>query len=111
MTGGPSIAVCRFTGAPLGASWGPDGTIVFAAVRAGNGLWGVPAASGEPKALTKLDPTQGGTDHLTPSMLPGGRAVLFTILSGGTANSQVAVLDLKTGARKFEEFKTRLPAR
>ena len=33
-------------------------------------------------------------------MLPGGRGVLFTIATGGDANRQVAVLDLKTGQRK-----------
>jgi serine/threonine-protein kinase len=100
MTGGPSIALCKIVGAPRGASWSPDGTIVFALSRADNGLWIVPEGGGEPKALTKPDPKQGETDHLAPSMLPGGRAVLFTILSGGGSNSQVAVLDLKTGARK-----------
>ncbi len=36
-------------------------------------------------------------------MLPGGRAVLFTItsLTGGLDAAQVAVLDLQTGARRI----------
>src|SRR5262245_63422385 len=36
-------------------------------------------------------------------MLPGGRAVLFTItsLTGGVDAAQVAVLDLQTGTRKI----------
>src|ERR1700676_1438912 len=39
--------------------------------------------------------------HFFPSVLPGGRAVLFTITSAGPIdNAQVAVLDLKTGQRK-----------
>jgi len=52
--------------------------------------------------LTKPDPAGGEQDHLFPSMLPGGGAVLFTIApsDGITDNSQVAVLDLTTGQRK-----------
>ena len=43
----------------------------------------------------------GERDHLFPSVLPGGRAVLFTITSRGPIeNAQVAVLDLTTGRRK-----------
>ena len=35
-----------------------------------------------------------------PSMLPGGRGVLFTILASRPQNAQIAVLDLKTRQRK-----------
>lgn len=30
VTGGPAISLCAFSGGPRGASWGDDGTVVFA---------------------------------------------------------------------------------
>src|SRR5205807_2667190 len=57
---------------------------------------------GEPKILTRPDPKQSEQDHVFPFVLPSGDAVLFTITTGsGLDNSQVAVLDLKTGQRKI----------
>ena len=100
MTGGPSVSVCRIQGLPIGASWGPDNTIVFATTDSSTGLLSVPAAGGEPKALTQPDPAQNERDHAFPSVLPDGRAVLFTIISGPIENAQVAVLDLQTGRTK-----------
>ena len=79
ITGGPPISLCRFTGAPRGASWGPDDTILFATADPSTGLLQVPAGGGEPKVLTKPDVGHGESDHFFPSLLPGGRAVLFTI--------------------------------
>ena len=59
------------------------------------------ADGGEPTALTTPDAAQRGSDHGFPSVLPGGRGVLFTITAAGSAdNADVAVLDLKTGQRK-----------
>ncbi len=99
VTGGPAITLCRFTGGPRGASWGDDDTIVFATADASAGLSRVAGGGGEPKALTKPAAAKGEGDHLFPSVLPGSRAVLFTITASGDQpeNSQVAVLDLTTG--------------
>ena len=59
------------------------------------------AAGGEPKVLTTPDTAHGEVDHLFPSVLPNGRAVLFTITaSGAIETAQVAVLDLTTGHYK-----------
>ena len=92
ITGGPPITLCRYSGFPRGASWGPDDTIIFATNDTDTGLFSVPAGGGDPKVLTKLD----------ASFLPGGGAVLFTITALGQPidNAQIAVLDLKTGQRK-----------
>ena len=42
-------------------------------------------------------------DHVQPFILPGGRAVLFTVTVQGQPidNAQIAVLDLKTGQKKI----------
>ena len=57
---------------------------------------------GTPEVLTRPDHAQGEADHLWPELLPGGRAVLFTITSqtGGLDTAQVAVRDLQTGTQK-----------
>ena len=102
MTGGPAIALCRIAGVLHGASWGPDDTIVFATDDRLTGLLRVPAGGGDPAVLTRPDTERGEFDHVLPFVLPGGGAVLFTILpqSNTAGNSQVAALDLKTGQRK-----------
>ena len=101
VTGGPAVTICSLDAAPRGATWGPDGTIVFATNNSPTGLFRVSEGGGEPAVLTKPNRERGETDHLWPKLLPGGQAVLFTITTtGGTDNAQVAVLDLRTGAQK-----------
>jgi len=98
--GGTPETICRVPSAPRGATWGPDGTIVFATADVESGLFSVSANGGDPKLLTTPDREREG-DHVFPSFLPGGTKVLYTILPkfvGGL--SQIAVLDLRSGARK-----------
>jgi serine/threonine-protein kinase len=99
--GGPAVTLGPVTGAPLGASWGEGNTIVFATGDPDTGLWRVSADGGRPALLTKPDAARREGAHEFPSVLPGGRAVLFTITAAGEAdNSQVAVVDVTTGQRK-----------
>jgi len=101
IAGEPAVTIGPVTGASLGASWGDDNTIVFATNDPKTGLWRVSADGGDPAVLTTPDGSQREGDHAFPSVLPGGRGVLFTITAGGQAdNAEVAVLDLKTGRRK-----------
>jgi serine/threonine-protein kinase len=102
ITGGPSIALNSLDGASNGATWAPDDTIIFATNNQGTGLQRVSAAGGTPDVLTRPDRAQGEADHLWPEILPGGRAVLFTITSqtGGLDSAQVAVRDLRAGTQK-----------
>jgi len=102
ITGGPPVVLCNLAGAlSRGGTWGEDGTIVFA-TNGATGLLKVPATGGTPTELTKPNREQGEGDHLWPEFLPGGRAVLFTIVSasGELDSSQIAVLDLRTGQHK-----------
>jgi len=100
ITGGAPITVCRVNGRALGASWAADETIVFATNDSSTGLLRVQAGGGEPTVLTTPDAAKGESDHVFPSVLPGGRGVLFTITApDGPANSQIAVLDFQTGRR------------
>ena len=89
------MTLCK-AAALFGASWGSDGTIVFATARNG-GLWRVSAAGGTPDVLTTLQP--GEYSHRLPHMLPGGHAVIFTISKGANRwdDTQIVVRSLETG--------------
>ena len=74
ITGGPPVTIARVDGVtPRGATWGPDGTIIFATNAPATGLQRVSAAGGEPTVLTKPDRERGERDHLWPEFLPGGK--------------------------------------
>ena len=84
----------------FGASWGPDDRIVFSG---GQGVSELPASGGAPRALTTLDTQKGERMHNWPELLPGGKAVLFTVPLRDSArwdDSVVAVQSLETGERK-----------
>ena len=96
--GGPPVHIVDVPGNGSGASWGPDDTIIFATNAVESGLLRVPMGGGELEVLTRPDADRGELDHLWPEILPGGQAVLFTILApGGPQSSQVAVLSLESG--------------
>jgi serine/threonine-protein kinase len=101
ITGGTAVTLCPAIGGSRGASWGDDNTIVFATGDPATGLRRVSADGGESVVLTTPDAARNEEDHLFPSILPGGRGVLFTITAPGSLeNAQVAVLDSRSGAQK-----------
>jgi serine/threonine-protein kinase len=75
-----------------GGTWGEDNQIVFG--RVGSGLWITSASGGDPRQLTR---PREGERHELPQILPGGRAVLFTILATNRP-ARAAVQILETGA-------------
>ena len=97
VNGGPTSTISEIPGALRGASWGADDTIVFATQDSTTGLWRVPAGGGDPEPLTTPDIAHGELDHLWPQVLPGGKAVLFTILADPIGESAIAALSLDTG--------------
>ena len=101
ITGGPAVTLGRPDGTALGASWGADGSIIFATINRTTGLQRIAASGGEPAVLTRPNRAGGENDHVWPQILPGGQAVLFTITAttGGPDQAQVAVLDLRTGTQ------------
>ncbi len=95
--GGPAQTICPLLSELRGASWGADGTIIFAE-RASGGLLRVSAAGGEPEVLTVPDAAAGEIFHRWPQILPGGEAVLYTSSRGGrTEDRSIALLTLATG--------------
>jgi Tol biopolymer transport system component len=104
LAGGASVPIGGNARAPRGATWGPDDTIVFANYQDGTGLLRIAASGGEPQTLTTPDAGKGEIGHRFPQFLPGGKAVLFTIVSRDGAGRStdnvvytIAVLDLATG--------------
>jgi serine/threonine-protein kinase len=97
VTGGAPVTLADATNA-RGGSWAEDGTIVFAPGSAsGDGLWRVPAAGGMAERLTT--PAPGEATHRWPQVLPGGRAVLYTVSAtlASYTNAWLAVQPLPTG--------------
>ena len=95
--GGPPVPIADVYAPPRGASWGADDTIIYATANAATGLWQVASGGGEPELLTTPDTERGEQDHFWPEILPGGRAVLFTIMpQGPVENRQIAVLSLES---------------
>ena len=101
VTGGPAVTLCQSCGTgPRGSTWGPNDTIVMATTDPTSGLLGLSATGGQPDVLTTPNHEQGERDHFWPEFLPGGRAVLFTIVSNGAIDTaQIAVLDLQSGTQ------------
>ena len=83
---------------PRGATWAPDGSILFCP-RPNAGLWRIASGGGPPTELTHPNVAQNEGSHAFPSMLPGGRAALFTIrhLSGRQDRCSIGVVQLDTG--------------
>jgi serine/threonine-protein kinase len=102
--GGPSSTIASISGGSRGASWGADDSIVFATSDPATGLLRVATRGGEPEVLTRPNASKDERDHLFPSLLPGGRVALFTIVTANSAR-RIAALDLQS-----REWKVVLPS-
>ena len=107
LTGGPALTVSKTGGRLDGLALTDDGFIIFGS-RQSSGLLRVPVAGGTPEPLTNLDTAAGELSHAWPVMMPGGRAVLFTVrhrraestYDASAPPDAVAVLDLETRTYK-----------
>ena len=101
ITGGSAVPLATLDGALRGATWGTDDAIIVATANPQTGLQQIAPGAGSATVVTRPNRAQGEADHLWPELLPGGRALLFTItaITGGLDAAQVVVLDLLTGTR------------
>ena len=76
--------------------WGPDGMVYFGSV--GGGISRVPASGGEAEVVTLIDAERGERLHSTVDVLPNGKGALLTISHWRHTESEIAVVDLETGA-------------
>jgi serine/threonine-protein kinase len=93
VTGGRPTPIGQIPAYAQGGSWGENDQIV---VGSAAGLVALPASGGVPRPMTRADP---GESHSWPEVLPGGKAVIFTIMSGPLAsrNARLAVAELASG--------------
>ena len=96
LVGGTPITIARAANL-FGASWTANGTIVYATWSAP--LMAVSADGGTPELVTRLDETQGETQHRDPHVLPNESAVLFSVRS--PLRERIEVVELPTGERRF----------
>jgi len=104
-TGGDALALTGATAQGPGACWGDDGSIVYSSSWLG-GLRQVGADGTGETAITTPDVAHGEKGHWWPQVLPGGRAVLFTVwmAKSGLNDAQVGLLDRASGT-----YRTLLP--
>ncbi len=95
INGGPPALLSDTNG--FMGSWGPNDTIIFSP-GAGTGLLQVSASGGTPQPLTALDSENSELSHVSPEILPDGKAFLFTVRSGN--GDQIVVQDFETGEHR-----------
>ncbi len=91
-----------------GTAWGPNGMLYSSGIGRAVGVGGpaglvrVPVAGGVPEQFTTMDSSRREFAHLNPAILPGGKALVFTIWYGPTraTDADIAVADLATGAHR-----------
>jgi eukaryotic-like serine/threonine-protein kinase len=100
LSGGAPVTICECGERLLGATWGPDDTIVFPQKWAG-ALVRVSAAGGAPQPVTKVAVKGDDRGHLWPEFLPGGKSVLYTVFTGGSLEDyEIAVSPIAGGEKK-----------
>jgi serine/threonine protein kinase/Tol biopolymer transport system component len=103
--GGAPTEICDAADGICG-SWGVDEMIVFAP-RWGSGLYRVSASGGAPISLTTLNATEREVSHLWPQVLPGGEAVLFTIIPGDTISGDESIIAVQMKGQKEHQVLVR----
>ncbi len=96
LSGGPPIAICQ-AGLPLGASWAPDNTILFAHRE---GIMRVSANGGKPELVIRAGEAE---QMYGPQLMPDGRSVLFSVTTNAGPDqwnlAHVVVQSLSSGQR------------
>ena len=99
LTGTAPQEVCD-AGDGFGGAWGADDSIYFVPFNT-SGVWRVPATGGQASPVTKVDRANGEVSHRWPQILPGGKALLFTVWTGPGADERHLNLQmLATGERR-----------
>jgi serine/threonine-protein kinase len=93
ITGGAPLVLCAAEN-PFGARWLTDNTILYGQAA---GIWRVSSEGGTPEHLVKVE---AGYLAASPQMLPGGRAILFTLVRFPDPDTaQIVVQSLDSGER------------
>jgi len=96
ISGGAAVTVCQAS-APFGMHWETDDTILFGQGAAG--IMRVPASGGTPSRIVMVDASEIA---FGPQLLPGGKALLFTLAKPGQNiwnTAKIVVQSLNDGKR------------
>jgi len=97
-SGGTPELIAATTEKSAGATWGHDGTIVFATTR---GLYRGSESGGEPELLVRPDPSRNERLYAWPELMPDGHSVLFTVIPEDSNDAlRIAALNLETRESK-----------
>jgi serine/threonine protein kinase/Tol biopolymer transport system component len=102
ISGGPPVVLCDTGPLVFGASWDLEDTIVYSDLQ--SGIMRVSAKWGTPEPLIKVEILKARESGVPifPQMLPDGKTILFTTLSGsGGLNVQIEAQSLETGDRRL----------
>jgi eukaryotic-like serine/threonine-protein kinase len=94
-TGGVPQLLARLPGGLRGTEWRADGSLLAAVNVDGGALVEIPASGGEPVPLFTPDADKRAW---YPQTLPGGRTILFTLVTDSRAAGELHLLDVATGS-------------
>ncbi len=101
--GGSPVTVGKIPPVSQGASWAPGDTIIFAPTEA-DGLTRISSSGADWRPFTSLDTSAGEWGHVWPQVLPGAKAVIFTVRSGKDPqdyeDSNIVVQIIESGERR-----------
>jgi serine/threonine protein kinase/Tol biopolymer transport system component len=97
--GGPPQVICE-ANVGRGATWGSDGTIVFAPTP-NDALWRVSSAGESPQRLTRFDDKRLDSSHRWPHFLPDGKHLIFWVRTGVTDRNGTYVASLDDPTPRF----------
>jgi Tol biopolymer transport system component len=86
-----------------GASWADDGTIYLAAGADGSSITGiarVPGTGGKLQSLFAPDPKAGERSFFYPAALPGAKAIVYTLWTGGRLEDSKIVVQRVDGKER-----------
>ena len=99
---GPATPLVK-VGDPRGLSWASEDTLVYSADSAG-ALFQISVNGGEPRPISEIDESKNERTHRWPQVLPGGKAVIFTIGALDSPDdyerANIEVVVLSTGERR-----------
>jgi serine/threonine-protein kinase len=94
ISGGAPVVLCSARN-PWGVSWTAENSILYG--QGSEGIWRVSADGGKPENVVKVDANRIAS---APQLLPGGRAILFTLANPDDLGAyQIVVQSLDTGTR------------
>jgi DNA-binding winged helix-turn-helix (wHTH) protein/Tol biopolymer transport system component len=96
VSGGPPQKMLDDPPIFFGAAWAADDTVILSS---GYGLLRATAGGGGTPELLTGTMERGDAFHVAPVLLPGARAVLFTLIEGNF--ERIAVFDMQTRERKI----------